>query len=288
MALNLQAVRVIIYDLDGTIYDDDRHFALYAREIMARLPEEVQPAFWADWEAAVAGEHPALHVGTFYDVDRDLVLEIRGNRVVRALHWDGSEAPPLLRQQLYPDVVEPDHVTILNVGDLWWVPSAISAHHGGDREENNKAFLRIRELMSDPHFPIRPIPGLKELIHDLRGRVVQVLATNSPQPDSEAILEKVGLKGYLDRHFFRSNKPLGFRAIVEALAREHGVEPQAILSVGDNLVNEIAPAKALGCQTIFVDPHGLGMVEDADLIVPSMSRLIPALREGFGVAHRDR
>lgn len=281
MALNLGAVRVILYDLDGTIYNDTRHFELYAREIQSHLPEDVRGDFWADYTAVVEGKHPALRVGTFYDVDRDLVLHTRGGRVERALHWEGNEVPPVVREQLYPGVIEPDHVKLMNAGDLWWIPSAISAHYGGEAEKHEQAFMRIREIMSQPDFRVEAIPELKETIEGLKGKVVQVLATNSPQPDSEAILAKVGLLGAFDRMFFRSNKPVGLKQIFTEVAEEHNVPLAAILSVGDNLVNEIAPARAMGCQTVFIDPHGVGEPDDADLVVPAMSHLIPVLRDGF-------
>jgi FMN phosphatase YigB (HAD superfamily) len=281
LTLNLSAVRVIVYDLDGTIYDDTRHFEIYARLIQSHLPEEAREDFWSDYTATVEGRHPALHVGTFYDVDRDLVLETRGGKVQRALHWDGSEAPPLVVREIYAGVVEPDHVSIMNVGDLWWVPSAVSAHHGGQGEKHQQAFLQVREIMSDPQFEVRSIPDLKELLEGLKGKAVQVLATNSPQPDSEAILQKVGLLGTFDRMYFRSNKPMGLKRIFEELAQEQGVPLSAVLSIGDNLVNEIAPAQAMGCQTVFIDPHGLGEPDDADLVVHTMGELIPILRNGI-------
>ncbi|HWI66723.1 MAG TPA: HAD family hydrolase, partial [Symbiobacteriaceae bacterium] len=242
-----------------------------------QLPEAKQAAFWADYSAVVAGEHPALRVGTFFDIPRDLVLETRGGRVLRALHWDGTEIPPVLREQLYPGVVEPDNVTIVNVGDLWWVPTAISFHHGGVAERHGEAFLKVRDVMSDPNFTMAPIPGLADVIASLKGKVIQVLATNSPQPDSEAILTKVGLLGLFDRLYFRSGKPMGLKAIFAELTERYGVGFENLLSVGDNLVNEIAPARAMGCQTVFIDPHRMGQSDDADLVVESMADLIPRL-----------
>lgn len=279
MALDHRTIRVVVYDLDGTVYDDTRHFELYARETQSHLPEEVQEAFWADYEAVVGGKHPALRIGTFYDVQRDLILEMKGGRVARALHWDGSEIPPLVREHLYAGPVEPDHATLLNVGDLWWVPAAIARHYGGESEKQQQAFLKIRDIMSEPSFEVQAIPGLADLIRGLRGQVIQVLVTNSPQPDSEAVLQKVGLFGLFDRLYFRSNKPAGLKPILDEIATEYQVEMGQILSIGDNLVNEIAPSRALGCQTVFIDPHATAEPDDADLIVPAMSALFSELRQ---------
>lgn len=277
LPLNLGEIRAIIYDLDGTVYDDTRHFELYAREIQAQLPEEVRAAFWADWEAAVGATHPSLRIGTLYDAQRDLVLEITGGQVERALQWDGSEVPPLVRQELYPGPVTPDGRAIMNVGDLWWVPVAVSHHYGGEEEKNQACFLHIRDVMADPAYTIQPIPGLADGMAALKGKVVQVLVTNSPKPDSEAILRKVGLLDLLDQTFFSSRKPAGFGPIVESLTSTYNITPTQILSVGDNLVNEIAPARAMGCQTALIDPHGIAPSDAADLVVPAMRLLLPEL-----------
>lgn len=281
MSLDLTTVRVIVYDLDGTVYDDTRHFDLYAREIQSHLPESVQEAFWADYTAVLGSGHPALQIGTFYDREKDLVLKPRAGKIVHALHWDGSEVPDGEREQLYPGTVAPDQGRIVNVGDLWWVPTTISSHYGGSREKHGECFLKIRDVMAGDSFAMDPIPQLRETVLALKGKVVQVLATNSPQPDSEAILSKVGLLGLLDRHYFRSNKPAGLLPIFLELSELYGAQLGQILSIGDNLVNEIAPARAMGCQTVFIDPHSLGEEDDADLIVPSMRELIPILRAGF-------
>lgn len=283
MALNLDRVRVIVFDLDGTVYDDNRHFELYAREIQSHLAPEHHDAFWNDYTATVEGRHPALRIGCLYDVERDLILIPKNGKILRALHWDGSEAPPVVRQQLYPDVVHADHQKIMNVGDLWWVPSAISAHYGGEPEGRMKAFLRIRDIMADPEFKVEPIPGLAETIEGMKGKVVQILATNSPQPDSEAILTKVGLLGHFDKVYFRSNKPAGLRPIFEEICAAYGTTMDGLLSVGDNLVNEIAPARAMGGQAVFIDPHAMASDDDAELVIQTMGELIPLLRQHYGI-----
>jgi FMN phosphatase YigB (HAD superfamily) len=278
VTLDPNQIRLIVYDLDGTVYDDNRHFELYAKEIQSHLPESVQDSFEKDYLAVVDGRHPALRIGTFYDVPRDLVLYIKNGQVQRALHWDGTEAPPVVVRELYPSVVVPDYQDLLNVGDLWWVPSAIAMHHGGDLAKNQQAFYAIRDVMADPNFVVRSIPDLKETILGLKGKVVQVLATNSPKPDSEAILTKVGLLGLFDQMYFQSNKPTGFTPIMREILEKYTLSPKQVLSVGDNLVNEIAPARALGCRTAFIDPFGLFDTDDADIVVQTMTELIPTLR----------
>jgi FMN phosphatase YigB (HAD superfamily) len=278
MPLDLSRIRAIVFDLDGTLYDDTHHFDVYAELIKEGLPEKLREQFAADYRTAVAGEHPALRIGTFYDVKHDLVLKVKGGIVEEAIHWDGSVAPPLVVRHLYPGPVVPDHETIFNVGDLWWVPTAISAHYGGKAEHHQASFLKIRETMMLPEFEIAPIADLTDAVAALHGKIVRILATNSPQPDSEAILRKVGLLEHLDKLYFNCRKPAGIERIMREVAAEHGLQFDEILSIGDNLTNEIVPAKALGCQTVFIDPHGIGAGPEADLIIKEMRQFLPQLR----------
>lgn len=284
ISLDLSRVRVILFDLDGTLYDDTHHFDRYAELIGEGLPEELRAPFMAEYQAVTRGEHPALRIGTFYDVKNDLVLKMKEGRVEQAIHWDGSVAPPIVTRQLYPDPVVPDHTTILNVGDLWWVPSSIALHYGGKQEHGQASFMRIREEMMAPEFIINPIEALAETVEALKGKVVRALATNSPQPDSEAILTKVGLLPHLDKLFFSSRKPAGLKPIIEGLLSEYGLAPDQLISIGDNLTNELIPAKELGCQTVFIDPHGIGAGPEVDLTVTSMSEFLPRLRAMAGLA----
>ncbi|MGB8955149.1 MAG: hypothetical protein WCC10_07240, partial [Tumebacillaceae bacterium] len=60
--MDLKRINLIVYDLDGTLYEDTHHFDYYANELKKRLPEDKQAAFQADYEAARRDDHP-LRIG---------------------------------------------------------------------------------------------------------------------------------------------------------------------------------------------------------------------------------
>ena len=62
--------------------------------------------------------------------------------------------------------------------------------------------------------------------------------------------------------------PMAFRLVLDTL----GVQPVHALMVGDNEDFDIAPAKALGMQTCWVDPAGRSHA-DADLVVRTPAEL---------------
>ncbi len=268
-----------MYDLDGTLYESTDQFDYYAEQLVRALPADRQSDFRADYTAGKNAAH-TLCVGHLYDAAHDLVLTMTDGHVQMARRWDGKALAAAERAALYPGAVAVDHHTLMNVGDLWWVPTAVAAHYGLSPAERWQAFLNTRDYMAGPDFSLTPVPGLAQTLTDLRRRgVVQVLTTNSPQPDSEILLHKAGLDGLLDRAYFLSNKPAGFPAVVREVCQEFGVAPPAMLSVGDNYVNELAPARELGMRTAFIDPHDTGPALPCDLRVGRVAELLPYLHQ---------
>lgn len=58
-------IETIIFDLDGTLYEDERVYDRYAQELAHFLPPDRQRHYLADWAAAKAGRGP-LRVGLGY------------------------------------------------------------------------------------------------------------------------------------------------------------------------------------------------------------------------------
>ena len=276
----LQDIRLILFDLDGTLYEETAHFDYYAELLAAAVPPAARADYRRDYEAIRQGRH-ALRVGLLYDVQQDLVLHIRRGHVVAAWHWDGRAVPAGEWGSLYPDPLVPDRERILNVGDLWWAPTA-AARHWGQAIHSYETFLQVRRHMMQPEYRMQPVAGLKEALESLRPRYRLVLATNSPEEDSTVILQKLGLDHVFDVTSFMTGKPAGIAPLLERLEVQFGVAPHAVLSVGDNLINEILPCRERGCRTAFIDPHqtrGLEPEPEWDLVVDSIRDLIPLLRE---------
>ncbi|MFO7173424.1 MAG: HAD family hydrolase [Bacillota bacterium] len=257
-SVQLGQVRAVIWDLDGTLYEDTHHFDYYADRLAEALPPERRQAFHEAYRLARDGGH-ALRVGTLYDTVRDRILTVRGGAVVEVRTWAGEVLAPEVWREDYPAPVAVDHQRLYNVGDVWWLCAACAAHFGLSREETLAAFLATREYMTRPEFRLSPVPGLAETLAALRrAGVVQVLATNSPRPDSEILLEKLGLAGAFDLCFFETYKPAGMARVLSALTEKYGIPVTAVLGVGDNYLNDLDPIARAGGQTIFIDPHGVG------------------------------
>jgi FMN phosphatase YigB (HAD superfamily) len=167
---------------------------------------------------------------------------------------------------------------MLSIGDLWWVPSAIGRHYGLTNKDTYAAFLETRAFMMSPYFTMKRIEGLAELLDELRHYLSLVLMTNSPEPDSEAILKKLGLSHVFHRKIFQARKPTDTAKHLETICTEFGVRYEEIMSIGDNWRNDIFPAKRLGCKTIYVDPYHIGTNESADIVVRRMGDCLDVLQ----------
>ncbi|HEU4964800.1 MAG TPA: HAD family hydrolase [Bacilli bacterium] len=275
--MDLSNVQLIIYDLDGTLYEDTHHFDYYAGQLKQRLASDMQDKFQADYEAALNDAHP-LRIGRTYDAIRDLILvQIKGD-VSEAYRWDGTALSAEEVRELYPDKVTVNLEDMFSVGDMWWVPGCMARHYGLTDAGTTEAFLATREWMMGPEFEMNPIQGLKDGIAASRANgVKQVLVTNSPQQDSEKILDKIGLFESFDLKVFMARKPSGTKGVFERVSQQFGIAYEHILSVGDNWVNEILPANELGCQTIYIDPHGIGAGLESDKTVKSMQEVLPLI-----------
>ncbi|OQP01175.1 hypothetical protein B1689_05825 [Geobacillus sp. 44C] len=159
--MNNRNVKAIVFDLDGTLYEETHHFEYYAAQVAKRLRKEDQHRFWEDYRAVLSGRHP-LRIGSVYDAGEDLILLLQNGIVSEAYRWNGEKLGAAEVKTIYPGQVKID----------------------------------------------------------------------------------------LDRLF----------------------------SIGDNLENDILPARRLGCRTIFIDVYRLAKHGDADVIVASMSECVPVLR----------
>lgn len=269
--------KVIVFDLDGTLYEDTHHFNYYAGRLQEKLPVENRLPFWNDYETAASGNH-TLRIGRVYDAKRDLVLLQQEGIVTQAFYWDGTSVDESKLKELYKEKITIDLDSMLSVGDLWWVPASIARHYGLSGQMGHEAFLETRKYMMSSEFQMKKINSFKETLLSLKDSGIKnVLLTKSPKEDSEVILSKLELETVFDKKIFDGKKPTFTSDRFEEIAIEFKVDYREILSVGDNWINEILPAKKLGCSTVLIDAHAISDDTFADKVVKNISEVIPIL-----------
>lgn len=269
--------QVIVFDLDGTLYEDTHHFNYYAKLVEQLLPPDQQADFAAQYEAALRNEH-TVKMGRVYDAKRDLMLVQLDGEVIEAYRWDGTPLSEDSIAELYPEPITLDLTDMVSIGDVWWIPPVIARHMGIPPEKSYEMFEETRRWMMGPEFVMKPIPELDTVMKRLSQHQKLVLLTNSPQPDSEALISKLGLAEVFDHKIFMGGKPIQSQRHMKELAERYDCSYEEMISIGDNWINDINPARQLGCQTIYIDPYNIGPAERADAVVSSMGEAIKILK----------
>ncbi|WP_202081071.1 HAD family hydrolase [Caldalkalibacillus salinus] len=270
--------QLMIFDLDGTLYEDTDHFAYYAHLLKQEVDEAFRSAYEREYKKMINGEH-TLKIGSVYDLVRDHIVEIdsSSSRVTHAWTWDGDPLSEDERQRLYPTPVECDFETMMAIGDGWWLPNACARHFGVN--DTDTAYVKTKEYMAAEQFSLTRIPGLREGLLHLKQKRDIVLVTNSDPDDVGRLLDRLDLDDIFEDRVTVAKKPQYTKNHFSQLLKEYDVRPHEAISIGDNYINEIAPAIQLGLKTIFIDAYNSNYPEYKGVKVDSISETIEDMLE---------
>ncbi|WKB35108.1 HAD family hydrolase [Terrilactibacillus sp. S3-3] len=104
-------------------------------------------------------------------------------------------------------------------------------------------------------FPLHQTPGLKKGLMKLKkeGKKL-ILMTNSEAEDVSRLLKKLELSDVFHERLTLAKKPYQTEGHLQAMMERFNLEPGRIVSVGDNFLNEIAPALRLGMKGVYISP----------------------------------
>ncbi|WP_066175962.1 HAD family hydrolase [Bacillus marinisedimentorum] len=247
--------KVLIFDLDGTLYEDTDHFDYYARQLMKELPEHQQEAFMNEYSSMKNDNH-IVSIGKGYDMKRDAVLTVDPMTldVIEAHSWKGAVWPGNKVRETYNGPVTFDFKNIIAIGDGWWLPFVTAAHFG-IADKTLECYNRTKEYMVTDQFHLSRTPGLKEGLIKLKQSKELVLMTNSDADDVERLLKELGLQGIFDYKYCSSRKPLATMSLFRNILGRFGVHAHETCSIGDNFINEVAPALKMGMNAVYIHPH---------------------------------
>lgn len=266
----MPAIDTIIFDLDGTLYDEERIYDRYAEEIARLLPGEDRAEFIREWGEMKSGRGPKI-VGLGYDISRRHLFRHAGGRLTGYLTWEGEDLPAETEPGSYPLFGSGR----LNVGDSWGLLAALAARHGLPGDRRQAAFVATRTYMSGEG-RLQVEPSLRPSLLTLREYGVQLIAmSNSPAGSVTDTFDQLGIGDCFSRIIPDAAKPAGLIDFLGTLSRA-----ERTLSVGDNYVNDIEPALDAGAPALYIDRHdtGLGVDRPRCTIVPSREEAWKHLR----------
>ncbi|WP_048600614.1 HAD family hydrolase [Rubeoparvulum massiliense] len=244
-------MELLVFDLDGTLYEEQAHFTYYARCLQEMLPLERQADFWQDYQNMQSGTHIAL-IGKIYDIKRDLVLTVEPlMKRVQAVHcWNGEPLPQSKWPSEYQAPIELRYGEFLGIGDRWILATTAALHQG--LTNGYPAYQKTKLYLASPDFMMRKTPGLKEALARYQGTKKIVLLSNSDEDAAHEILEKLDLHSYFDWLIPRAGKPMETKNWLQKVLQTYQIQPEHAISIGDNLFNEVLPAIELGMKSIYI------------------------------------
>ncbi|HTJ70722.1 MAG TPA: HAD family hydrolase [Actinospica sp.] len=229
---------VLVVDFDGTVYRGDEPVRRYARRIAEALPTAQARHYLDVFERYLAEGVAAARQST------DTVEAAALREAVDA--WGAAQGLAKRCHGLPPDVTE-------------------------------AAFRSSRQDMLDPTCELDVVTPLVAALSALRGTVRVLLATNSPRPGLDALLDRMGVAEAFDDLVPGAAKPDGLRRL---LRRELGDDlrdrPWRLFSLGDHYYNDLAPAVEIGGAAGYIDRFGRAD-GPATAQAPVVERLLPAI-----------
>ncbi|OZM58193.1 hydrolase [Lottiidibacillus patelloidae] len=240
-----------IFDLDGTLYEDTSHFDYYGKLLKEQLPIEMQEHFTKEYEQMKEGNH-AVAIGKAYDVERDSVLTLDPLtlKVVEVTDWNGTKWEQNKVANTYAGKLTFDFEKMIAIGDGWWLPFVCAKHFGV--EDTYNSYLQTKEYMVTDQFQLTKTPGLKQGLEKLKEKKQIVLMTNSDAEDVGRLLKELDLDGIFDDVITSAMKPTKTTTFLNELLSKYKVTPEQAVSIGDNFINEIAPALELGMNALLI------------------------------------
>ena len=235
--------RIVIFDLDGTIYQNSVFHLGYLRTLVAGT--------WAEpLEADLVRLAEAIFAGRELDM----------NRFYRRGRAEAATVPELvqaLRKRVLPgmtyaEALQADDVVYL--GDAWAVLAYLGDALGcldGDRANEVYRLTRLQMEQAGMHGD----RGLYEAIMRLEQRCRVVLLSNSYEETVREFLRQLGFAGAFREICSSANKPYGMIASLQALDPALLARPEALISIGDHAFNDLMPISAIGGQTLWIDPY---------------------------------
>ncbi|UVI32896.1 HAD family hydrolase [Paenibacillus spongiae] len=272
----LSAVKVILFDMDGTLYQEDTYLERYIRYLLEGTAHELEAdAAMYVGRSILSGEH-AFQIGHFYHKPTDRIFVRQGDTFLYSLSWEGTRTAPfhvddayLRSQAIFSDMI--------HLGDPWCIAAVMSHKYGIGKEKLEQAFRRVRkEMILEPYrFPYRS--ELFQALGELDAVDKKIVMTNTYLESGLEFLNYMNIHHLFDEVHCGAEKPDGIERYMESLLQQ-GYQPHEILSIGDNTWNDLHPVKRLGGRTCFISPYNSADTETWDMQLTTLQELEQLLR----------
>lgn len=119
------------------------------------------------------------------------------------------------------------------------------------------------------------LPHAKDILQYLHGRYPMIVVTNGFEETQSAKMNSAGISHFFDHLVTsqRAGSKKPSRDIFDFSLNKAGFQPEEAVMIGDNLLTDIAGAKAAGVDTVYYNPEGLTHNETITFEIRSLKEL---------------
>lgn len=265
----MEHIKVIICDLDGTLYRDEKFYKRFISHILKGSTFEADEAIIQQKaEAILLGKDP-FTLGQFYDRTTDLTgksLEERLN-IKGIINTDAHFESYLDRKYGF-------------MADGWGVVFMLAHQLGIGSDIVDAGFVKVREEMLMPEYAIEVSEQLVKVLGELAKYTEGMyMLTNTNKPEAIEFTKYIGLEDKFDVIQYGADKPFGLMNVLPDILKAHQIDGSEILAIGDHGYNDLYPVKVLGGKTILTSPYQIQDHMDWSVRVDTLEALTEQLEE---------
>lgn len=235
-------IKVMIFDLDGTLYQDYTFLKRYLMKMFAttHTVAEIEQIVQESYDL-LTGEKE-VKLGFFYDEHLNFLAH-RHLQITSAYNK---------KQELIDNYQKYDELTY--IGDPWSIATYMAKREALDMNVVSRAFNEVRSEMLTIENKINANDTLVECLQQMD--CYKILMTNTALPSGEEFVSHLGLSNCFDEIHYDGQKPNGMHDLLKTLIKK-GYHPEQMISIGDHPYNDLHPLHALGGFTCLISqyPH---------------------------------
>jgi len=274
---DLSKVKVILWDLDGTLYSQNVMLHQFWKDFREYFPDALKPIYDAKSREVLQGTS-LFRVGHSYDPVQKLILRKDHNGNVRyAYTIDGKPVPEKKLKVLYPKPLKGDE-GIIHIDNKIKALEVLGVSLGKMMQEADTAYFATRARYFKSLEGKTPSPGLAEFLHALRVRGhVHLISTYAPLVGLMEMLDQLKIFPVLHKVHTGVSKPMGMEQLIHDVMKEHGVRANQILCIGNEAGMDLIVPHRMGAQTLLIEEDPGQNLEGVDATVSSLQDLLKTL-----------
>ncbi|WP_171686589.1 HAD family hydrolase [Paenibacillus planticolens] len=269
----LHEIEVVLFDLDGTLYQDGKFYKRYLELLFhegnyaASLDEILE-----EMECLLEGKHTSS-IGNWYHPSTDTwTRETLGDQLhVTHYTWKGTEADVETNQST--------NIPVIYAGDAWSLVSIFTVKYGIEEAQRQQAFQQVRKEMLQGASSFERHAGLYEAIGQLTDVRMKLLLTNSPENTGREFIAALGSSDLFTDIVYGAGKPTGLEHYMNELMKREGLRPEQILSIGDHAWNDLYPVRKLGGRTAWISAYPSSDPSPWDVRMTTLDELAALLKD---------